>query len=138
MIHKIKSLYNNDNGLGKKAIARELNISINTVRKYLSMDKKDISEYLAAKVRHKQLDAYRDFIVHLLVNFPQLSAVKVQRKLQAKYTELSVSSRSIQRYVKVLKETVANKQKRYYQPVQDMIWYRANNVRSIRVSCEVY
>ena len=30
MIHKIKSLYDNGNGLGKKAIARELNISKNT------------------------------------------------------------------------------------------------------------
>ncbi len=38
MIHKIKSLYDNGNGLGKKAIARELNISKNTVRKYLVMD----------------------------------------------------------------------------------------------------
>ncbi|MGY6274976.1 hypothetical protein [Methylomonas sp. MgM2] len=38
MIHKIKSLYDAGNGLGKKAIARELKISINTVRKYLAMD----------------------------------------------------------------------------------------------------
>lgn len=123
MIHKIKSLYDNDNGngLSKKAIARELNVSINTVRKYLAMDEKEISDYLTAQSRHKQLDAHRDFIVHLLENFPQLSAVKVQRKLQARYTELSVSSRSIRRYVKMLKETVASKQRRYYQPVLDMV-----------------
>jgi len=121
MIHKIKSLYDNGNGLSKKAIARELNVSINTVRKYLAMDEKEISNYLAAVVRQKQLDPYRDFIVHLLVNFPLLSAVKVQRKLQAKYTELTLSSRSIRRYVKTLKETVASKQRRYYQPVLDMV-----------------
>jgi len=121
MIHKIKSLYDNGNGLSKKAIARELNVSINTVRKYLAMNEKEISNYLAAVARQKQLDPYRDFIVHLLVNFPQLSAVKVQRKLQAKYTEISLSSRSIRRYVKMLKETVASKQRRYYQPVLDMV-----------------
>lgn len=121
MIHKSKSLYDKGNGLSKKAIARDLNVSINTVRKYLAMDEKEISDYLTAQSRHKQLDTHRDFIVHLLENFPQLSAVKVQRKLQAKYTELSVSSRSIRRYVKTLKETVASKQRRYYQPVLDMV-----------------
>ena len=43
MIHKIKSLYDDGNGLGKKAIARELGISINTVRKYLAMEEEAIS-----------------------------------------------------------------------------------------------
>jgi transposase len=84
MIHKIKSLYDKGNGLCKKAISRELNVSINTVRKYLAMNEKEISDYLAGKDRHKQLDAYRDYIVHLLETFPLLSAVKVQRKLQEK------------------------------------------------------
>lgn len=84
MIHKIKSLYDDGNGLSKKAIARELNISVNTVRKYLAMDEASISRYLDNPSRHKQLDAYREYIVHLLESFPQLSAVKVQRKLQAK------------------------------------------------------
>ena len=42
MIHKIKSLYVNGNGLGQKAIAREQGISINTVRKYLGMEEEAI------------------------------------------------------------------------------------------------
>ena len=121
MIHKIKSLYDNGNGLGKKAIARELGISINTVRKYLGMEEEAISAYLSNANRPKKLDDYRDYIVHLLETFPLLSAVKVQRKLQSKYSELKLSSRTIRRYVKQLKETVAGKQVRQYQPVLDHV-----------------
>ncbi len=119
MIHKIKALYDDGNGLGKKAIARQLNISINTVRKYLAMDEASISRYLEDKSRHQQLDDYRDTIIYLLGKFPQLSAVKVQRKLQAKHPELTVSARTVRRYVQKLKETVSGKQIRYYQPVLD-------------------
>jgi len=32
MIHKIKSLFDKGNGLSKKAVARELGISANTIR----------------------------------------------------------------------------------------------------------
>lgn len=121
MIHKIKSLYDDGNGLSKKAIARELKISINTVRKYLSMDEMAISLYLENKTRHKPLDDYRGYIVHLLETFPQLSAVKVQRKLQDKHPELTVSSRTVRRYIRALKETVVSKQVRYYQPVLEHV-----------------
>lgn len=121
MIHRIKSLYDNGNGLGKKAIARQLNISKNTVRKYLAMDEEAISVYLADTTRQRKLDDYRDYIVHLLETFPLLSAVKVQRKLQNRYPELTLSSRTIRRYVKRLKETVVGKQVRQYQPVLDHV-----------------
>ncbi len=121
MIHKIKSLYDNGNGLGKKAIARELNISKNTVRKYLAMDGDAISAYLTETERQKKLDDHRDYIVHLLVTFPLLSAVKVQRKLQIRHPGLVLSSRTIRRYVKQLKETVVGKQVRCYQPVLDHV-----------------
>ena len=119
MIHKIKALYDDGNGLGKKAIARELKISVNTVRKYLAMDETAISRYLQNTSRHKQLDDYRDYIVHLLEVFPQLSGVKIQRKLEQKHPELILSSRTIRRYVQKLRDTVAGKQVRYYQPVLD-------------------
>jgi len=121
MIHKIKSLYDDGNGLGKKAIARQLGISVNTVRKYLAMDEIAISHYLENQSRCKSLDDYRDFIVHLLKTFPQLSAVKVQRKLEARYPELVISPRTVRRYVQGLKETITSKQKRYYQPVLDHV-----------------
>jgi transposase len=85
------------------------------------MDEAAISAYLSNRSRHKQLDDYREYIVYLLTTFPQLSAVKVQRKLEEKYPELDVSSRSIRRYLKGVRETVASKSRRYYQPVLDMV-----------------
>ncbi len=121
MIHKIKSLYDDGKGLGKKAIARELGISRNTVRKYLAMDEVSVSAYLSVAERQKKLDDHRDYVVHLLETFPKLSAVKVQRKLQEKYPDLGLSSRTIRRYVKQLKETVAGKQERRYQPILDHV-----------------
>ncbi|MDX8408254.1 MAG: IS21 family transposase, partial [Mariprofundaceae bacterium] len=96
-------------------------ISINTVRKYLGMEEEAISVYLSNTGRQKKLDDYRDYIVHLLETFPLLSAVKIQRKLQNKYSELGLSSRTIRRYVKQLKETVAGKQLRQYQPILDHV-----------------
>jgi predicted transcriptional regulator len=37
VIHKIKSLYDNGNGLTERKIAKELGLSRNTVSKYLKM-----------------------------------------------------------------------------------------------------
>ena len=37
-MHKIKGLYDNGLGLSIRAISRELNISRNTLRKYLSLE----------------------------------------------------------------------------------------------------
>lgn len=121
MIHQIKSLYNNGDGLSIRAIAQQLKISRNTVRKYLRMAEAGISERQQDRSRHKSLDAHRDYIVHLLETYPELSAVKVMRKLRQKHAELEVSDRTVRRYIERLRQTVALKQKRYYQPVLDMV-----------------
>ena len=84
MIHKIKALYDQGNGLTIRAIARQLGISRNTVRKYLRMDETAIAEQQESRVRHRQLDDHRDCIISLLGQFPDLSAVKVLRKLKQK------------------------------------------------------
>lgn len=44
------------------------------------MDEKSISTYLDDPERRKILDDYRDFIIHQLKCFPNLSAVKVQKR----------------------------------------------------------
>ncbi len=72
-------------------------------RKYLGMEEEVISAYLSNTDRQKKLDNYRDYIVHLLETFPLLSAVKIQRKLQNKYSELGLSSRTIRRYTQSTK-----------------------------------
>lgn len=121
MIHNIKSLYNEGNGSSIRQISQALNISRNTVRKYLRMNESAISEQQSERSRGKRLDECRDYIVHLLKTYPKLSAVKVQRKLCEHCPDLRVSGRSIRRYVESLRETVATKQKRYYRPVLDMV-----------------
>ena len=120
MIHKIKALHNEGDGLSIRSIACQLGISRNTVRKYLRMDEAAIGEQQERRTRHKQLDDYRDYIVTLLEQFPNLSAVKVLRKLKERHPELGVSDRSARRYIKALKETVSLRQKRYYEPVESL------------------
>ena len=121
MIHKIKALYDSGNGLSQREIARHLGISRNSVSKYLSMDVEEISNYQTETDRKKLLDACRDYIVHLLINYPNMSAVKIMRKLRAKHNDIAASDRTVRRYVEQIKESINCKQQRYYQPVLDMI-----------------
>jgi transposase len=120
MIHKIKAMYDEGRGSSMRAIAAELKISRNTVRKYLAMSAEEIGAYQAKKRRTRRLDVHRAAIVDLLERYPRLSAVKVLRKLREAHGELSVSDRSARRYIQALKATVTLKQARYYEPVVDM------------------
>ncbi len=88
MIHQIKALYNDGNGLSERQIASQLGISRNTVSKYLKLSAADISALQEEIARGKKLDDYRDYIIQLLQTYPGLSAVKVLRKLKAKVYEL--------------------------------------------------
>ena len=121
VIHKIKSLYDNGNGLTERQIAKELGLSRNTVSKYLHMPETEMAQQLDDMTRAKKLDAYRAYIIQLLQTYPNLSAVKVMRKLRAKIDSLSVSDRSMRRYIQVLKDEISFKQPRYYEPVVDMV-----------------
>lgn len=121
MIHQIKALYNRGNGLSERKIAKQLSISRNTVSKYLNMPESEITEVLSDTDRTKKLDEYRGYIIQLLQTYPELSAVKVLRKLKAKVETLSVSDRSVRRYIQALKQEISFKQARYYEPVIDMV-----------------
>jgi len=121
VIHKIKSLYDEGRGLSVRAIARKVGVSRNTVKKYLGMEVKAIQAQQENRERKKSLDVYREYIVHLLSQFPDLSAVKVMRKLREKQPALDVSERSARRYIGQVKETVIQKQRRYYEPILDMV-----------------
>ena len=121
MLHKIKALYDEGNGYPIKQIAEELSISRNTVRKYLRMSEEEFTEYMKNRQREKVLDTYKDYIVHLLQKYPKLTSVKIKRKLESKKQNLSLSDRTLRRYVKQLKKEIFLKQERYYEPVIDMI-----------------
>lgn len=121
MIHQIKALYNEGNGLSERQIAKQLNISRNTVSKYLALAEPAITALKTDADRTKKLDDYRDYIIQLLQTYPGLSAVKVLRKLRAKVDDLSVSDRSVRRYIQTLKQEISFKQARYYEPILDML-----------------
>ena len=121
VIHKIKSLYDNGNGLTERKIAKELGLSRNTVSKYLHMPETEMARQLDELARTKKLDAYRAYIIQLLQTYPNLSAVKVMRKLKEKIDSLAVSDRSVRRYIQALKDEINFKQPRYYEPVVDMV-----------------
>lgn len=121
VIHKIKSLYDNGNGLSERQIAIDLDLSRNTVSKYLHKSETEITNQLDETARAKKLDAYRTYIIQLLQTYPNLSAVKVMRKLKAKVDSLTVSDRSVRRYIQGLKDEINFKQPRYYEPVIDMV-----------------
>ncbi len=61
--------------MGKKTIARELNISRNTVRKYFAMNEAVNSACLSDTNRCKQLDKHRDYILYLKVIKNQAEAL---------------------------------------------------------------
>ena len=104
MLHKIKAMYDEGNGCSIKQIAEELSISRNTVRKYLRMSEEEFTEYMKDRQREKVLDKYKDYIVHLLQKYPKLTSVKIKRKLESKKQNLSLSDRTLRRYVKQLKK----------------------------------
>ncbi|SFX58014.1 Homeodomain-like domain-containing protein, partial [Marinospirillum alkaliphilum DSM 21637] len=99
MIHKIKALHDNGQGLSVRAISKQLSISRNTVRKYLRLSEAAIHGQQSDPSRTKKLDDYRSYLVYLLGEFPKLSAVKVARKLQAKFGSIPASDRSLRRYI---------------------------------------
>jgi transposase len=121
MIHKIKALYDNGNGSSMRAISVQLGISRNTVRKYLHQDEVTTALQQDNPARIKRLDECREFIIDQLQTYPKLSAVKVLRKIRQRYPALNASDRTVRRYLQALKQTVALKQQRYYEPVLDMV-----------------
>ena len=112
MIHHIKSLYADGQGQSIRAIAEQLKISRNTVRKYLRLNEAQISKQVEDPSRAKCLDAYRAQIVHELQRYPKLSAVKVLRKLRSQGVETGFSTRTMRRYIEQLKQSVNIKQAR--------------------------
>ena len=74
MIHKIKSLFDNGNGLSRRQIAAQLKISRRTVNKYLSMTEDEITalyEYRSVIITtNKDFTNWNDFFIDENVAVP--------------------------------------------------------------------
>lgn len=81
-------------GLSKRAVAKRLNISRDTVRKYWDCTRLETSGY---GPRAKLIDPYRDYITERLENFPELSAEQLFADIVEKGFE--GSKRTVRRYV---------------------------------------
>ena len=71
VIHKIKSLYDNGNGLTERQIAKELGLSRNTVSKYLHMPETEMADQRDDMTRTKKLDTYRTYIILNVLVMPK-------------------------------------------------------------------
>lgn len=101
-IHKIKALYDDGNGYSIRSIAQELEISRNTVKKYLRMTEEEINKLQSGSTRKKELDNYREYIAYLLDKDPDVTSSQIMDKLFEKGFSPRVSQRTMRRYINLL------------------------------------
>lgn len=85
-------------------IARQLNISRNTVYKYLNMTFEDALNEFGELKGKKKLDPYRDWIVNWLKEYPSLSGAQIHDWLKEKFKDLNVGESTVRKYVKEMRE----------------------------------
>ncbi len=116
--HQIKSL-RQDHSL--RDTAKNLKISVNTVRKYEGMSLSEASVYFEESQRLSQFDVARAFIEERLDHFPKISAVKLLRQVKERHPEITVLVRAFRDYLKPLRASVNPGTVRHFEPVLDMV-----------------
>jgi len=108
----------NAKGLKISQIARKLNISRNTVYKYLSMNPDEFKQFMEdLETRKKKLDPVEQRIVQWLREYPDLSAAQVWDWLKEHHPEIKVGESTVRSYVRALRMMYGipkvNKQRQY-------------------------
>lgn len=86
-------------------IARKLNISRNTVYKYIRKSPDEMAEWTASTMtRRKKLDEHNELILYWLREFPDITAAQVQDWLKEKFPEFKVGESTVRSYVRGLRE----------------------------------
>lgn len=100
-----------------------MDLSRNTVYKFIDMNPDQFNDYLEQLVsRRKKLDAYEDFILEWLREYPDLSAAQVQDWLKERHQVGKVSEGTVRNFVRELrsKHGIPKAAKsRQYEALQD-------------------
>src|SRR3954447_9240119 len=87
------------------AIAKKLDISRNTVYKYVRKTPDEMAEWTASTMtRRKKLDEHKELILHWLREFPDITAAQVQDWLKEKFPTYKVGESTVRNYVRGLRE----------------------------------
>ena len=99
-IHQLK-----EQGFKVSAIAKKLEISRNTVYKYLDMTFEEATEWVnSLPNRRKKLDPYRDQILGWLKEHPDLSSSQIEDRLKEKNPSIKIGGSTVRLFVKELRE----------------------------------
>ncbi|EST51839.1 transposase [Brevibacillus panacihumi W25] len=99
-VHQLK-----EQGFKVAAIARKLDLSRNTVYKYLDMTFEEASDWVnSLGNRSKKLNPYRDRILSWLHEHPDLSSSQVEDWLKEKYPSIKIGGSTVRSYVSELRE----------------------------------
>lgn len=118
-IHKLKS-----EGLGVTQIKKRVNLSRDTIYKYLDMNEDEFAAFLENKTfRKKKLDVIDSFILNLLQTYPDIMASQVEDRIKEKYPDIKVHEKTVRNFVNQLREEykiAKSINKRIYEAVDEM------------------
>lgn len=120
MYHKIKAIRQLE-GCSLRDCAKQLGLSVKTVRKYRKMSLAEAAQYLSGIHRNSQFDLARDFIKSKLGYFSKIHSPKLLREIKEKYPDITAGERALRNYLMPLKEELKSVKIRYYEPVLDMV-----------------
>jgi len=117
-IYQLKQL-----GLNVSQIARKLNISRNTVYKYLNMSPEEMQAFIeSVKTRRKKLDPFESQVLQWLREYPDLSAAQIHDWLKERRLDANVCESTVRHFVRHLRERHGipkSKPMRQYEAVED-------------------
>ena len=117
-IYQLKQL-----GLNVSQIARKLNISRNTVYKYLNLSPDQMQAFVeAVKTRRKKLDPLQSQVLQWLRDYPDLSAAQIHDWLKERRLDAGVCESTVRNFVRNLRQRHGipkSKPMRQYEAIED-------------------
>ncbi|KON83537.1 transposase, partial [Sporosarcina globispora] len=92
-------------GFSIAAIAKKLDVSRNTVYKYLDMSFEEATDWISSlRTRKRKLDPYQNQLLTWLKEHPDLSSAQIEDWLKERYPNLEVGGSTIRSYVRELRD----------------------------------